>query len=76
MEKIQKLGVRKEEGYLYFVDKDGDVSRTRMSRARIKGRKAPLEKVSVVRVKREKGYLYFLDSQGDISRSKMSRGRR
>ncbi len=33
-EKVAKVGVRKEGGYLYFVDKQGDVSRARMARGR------------------------------------------
>jgi hypothetical protein len=31
-EKIQKLGIKRESGYLYFVDKQGDISRATMSR--------------------------------------------
>ncbi len=33
-EKVKKVGVRKESGYLYFVDKNGDVSRAKMARGR------------------------------------------
>jgi len=33
-EKVARVGVRKESGWLYFVDKDGDVSRARMARGR------------------------------------------
>ena len=33
-EKVAKVGVTKESGYLYFVDKDGDVSRAKMARGR------------------------------------------
>lgn len=33
-EKVAKVGVEKESGYLYFVDKDGDVSRAKMKRGR------------------------------------------
>ncbi len=29
-EKVASAGVRKEGGYLYFVDKQGDVSRRRL----------------------------------------------
>ena len=32
MEKVMKCGVKKEAGYLYFVDKMGDISRAKMSR--------------------------------------------
>jgi hypothetical protein len=30
--KVAKVGVKKENGYLYFVDKDGDVSKVLMNR--------------------------------------------
>lgn len=30
-EKLQKIGIKKEDGYLYFVDKDGDLSRAKMA---------------------------------------------
>lgn len=33
-EKVAKAGVKKENGYLYFVDKQGDVSRAKMARGR------------------------------------------
>lgn len=72
-EKVAKVGVRKEKGYLYFVDKKGDVSRAKMARGRKKG-KAKIEKVAKAGVRKQAGYLYFVDSKGDVSRAKMSRG--
>lgn len=33
-EKVFRAGVRKEAGYLYFVDKDGDIARAKMVRGR------------------------------------------
>lgn len=30
--KVAKVGIKKEDGYLYFVDKDGDVSKVKMNR--------------------------------------------
>lgn len=73
-EKVAKVGVKKADGYLYFVDKQGDVSRAKMARAGKKGGK--IEKVAKVGVKKEKGYLYFIDKSGDISKAKMVRGGR
>ena len=35
-EKVCKCGIKKESGYLYFVDKKGDVSRAKMARGRKK----------------------------------------
>ena len=31
-EKVAKVGIKKERGYLYFVDKQGDISRAKMAR--------------------------------------------
>jgi hypothetical protein len=74
-QKVAKVGIKKAKGYLYFVDKNGDVSRAVMARGgKVKGKK--VEKVAKVGVKKEDGYLYFIDKQGDISRAKMVRGGR
>lgn len=70
-EKIAKAGVKREDGYLYYIDKQGDVSRAKMARGGKKGGKP--SKVAKVGVKKEKGYLYFLDKAGDVSRAKMAR---
>lgn len=75
-EKVAKAGVKKQNGYLYFVDKAGDVSRAKMSRGGGKKGKQPTEKVAKVGVKKQAGYLYFVDKAGDVSRAKMARGRK
>ncbi len=31
-QKVMKCGVKRESGYLYFIDKDGDISRSKMAR--------------------------------------------
>ncbi len=33
-EKVAKVAAKKESGYLYFVDKNGDISRAKMARGR------------------------------------------
>ncbi|HOX55204.1 MAG: hypothetical protein PHI86_03880 [Candidatus Omnitrophica bacterium] len=70
--KVAKVGVKKVKGYLYFVDKKGDVSRAKMARGKKKGGKP--EKVAKVGVKKKVGFLYFIDKKGDISCAKMVRG--
>jgi hypothetical protein len=75
-QKVTKVGVKKEAGYLYFVDKQGDVSRAKMARGGMKTKKGKPEKVAKAGVKKESGYLYFVDKQGDVSRAKMARGRK
>ena len=73
--KCAKVGVKKEKGYLYFVDKKGNVARAKMARGKKKG-KGKIEVVAKVGVKKQKGFLYFIDKQGDISCAKMARGRK
>ena len=68
-EKVQKVGVERNTGYLYYIDKQGDVSRAKMARGGKAGGKT--EKVQKVGLKKEKGFLYYLDKKGDISRAKM-----
>jgi len=72
-QKVAKVGVKKQAGYLYFVDRQGDVSCAKMARG--KGKKAgAVKKVAKVGVKKKGGFLYFIDKQGDISCAKMVRG--
>ena len=72
-EKVAKVGVRKQSGYLYFVDKNGNVARAKMARGKkMKGGKP--EVVAKAGVKKKSGYLYFIDKSGDISAGKMARG--
>ena len=70
-EKVSKCGVKREKGYLYYMDKQGDVSGAKMARGGKKG--GHPAKVVKCGVKRAEGYLYFIDKQGDISRAKMAR---
>ncbi len=73
-EVVAKTGVRKESGYLYYLDKNGNVSRSKMARAGKGGGNA--EKVADAGVTRESGYLYYIDKNGDVARSPMARGRK
>jgi len=72
-QKVAKVGVKKQAGYLYFIDKKGNVARAKMARGKKKG-KAKVEVVAKVGVKKQKGYLYFIDKKGDVSCAKMVRG--
>ena len=70
--KIAKVGIKRQKGYLYFVDKQGDVSMAKMARGKSKG--GNRKKVAKCGIKRKEGYLYFIDKQGDVSMAKMVRG--
>ena len=73
-EKVKTTGVSKEKGYLYYLDKNGDVSRSKMARGADKGGNA--EVVEKCAVTRESGWLYFIDKDGDVSKAKMARGKK
>ncbi len=72
-EKVAKVGVEKESGYLYFIDKSGNIGKVLMVRGAATG-KHKKEIVAKVGVEKESGYLYFVDKDGDVSRAKMMRG--
>ena len=38
-QKVAKVGIKKESGYLYFVDSQGDISRAKMARGGQKRKK-------------------------------------
>ena len=73
-EKVKSTNVSKEKGFLYYLDKNGNVSRSKMARGADKGGNA--EVVAQCGVQRESGWLYFIDKDGDVSRAKMARGRK
>lgn len=71
---VAKVGIKRKVGYLYFIDKQGDVSCAKMARGKKKG--GNKQKVAKVGVKKKKGYLYFVDKKGNVSCAKMVRGGR
>ena len=73
-EKVAKVGIKRKKGYLYYVDKKGNVVETKMARGKAKGGGGKV--IAKPAVKKEKGYLYFVDKKGDVSKAKMRRGRK
>ena len=71
-EKCAKAGISRKKGYLYYVDKKGNIVETKMARGKSKGGGGKV--VAKTEVKKEKGYLYFVDKAGDVARAKMLRG--
>ena len=72
-QKVAKVGIKRKKGYLYYVDKKGDVVETKMARGKSKGGGGKV--IAKPAVKKQKGYLYFIDKAGDVSCAKMLRGR-
>ena len=48
-EKVAKVGIKREKGYLYFIDKQGDVARAKMARGGTKKKKKATKKKTAKR---------------------------
>ncbi len=70
---IAKTGIRREPGYLYYLDKQGDVSRVGMARGGGRQKRPRPEKVERARVTREPGMLYYIDKHGNVCATQMAR---
>ena len=69
-ELVLKTNIMRESGWLYFIDKDGDLSKGRMGGNTLK-------KLFKTNIQREEGYLYFCkegeENPLEIWRTKMER---
>ena len=72
---IEKTGIKREKGFLYFLDKKGNVAKVAMKRA---GKKANKKQTVVAKtgIKRKAGYLYYLDKKCNVCEAKMARGKK
>lgn len=60
-EKVENTNIERQEGYVYFIDKSGNV-------ARAKRGSSGKQTVKRTHIKRESGYMYYLDDEGDVAR--------
>jgi len=72
---VCKCGIKREEGWLYFLDKNGNVARVQMKRA---GKKTSKKKEVVHKagITRKEGFLYYIDKNGNVAEAPMQRGRK
>ena len=68
-EKVSKEQIEREDGYLYYLGKNGYIWKSPM-RSNTRGKKA---RVGSEKIQRAEGYLYFLDKKGYVSRTEMKR---
>ena len=68
-EVVEKAGVKREKGYLYFL-RGSDVFKQVAGR----GRHGVPSKVYDGTFEREDGYMYFLDADGNIARARRAVG--
>lgn len=66
-EMVKSTKIHREDGYIYYIDDDGNVSRKKETDD--PGKKTKINVVKVAGVEKEPGYAYFLDEKGDIRRA-------
>lgn len=66
-EKVHKCDIKREPGYLYYIDSRGNVGRFQSG----VGNKKEIICPNGGEFTKEPGWLYYLDKDGDVSRSKM-----
>ncbi|MCL5434484.1 MAG: hypothetical protein M1559_02105 [Candidatus Marsarchaeota archaeon] len=71
-ERISNESISRQEGYLYYVGKDGYVWQV-PQRSNKSGTK---KRIGNEFVQREKGFIYFVDSNGYIARAKQGRNKK
>ena len=70
---VTKINLERNKDYIYFIDKDGDLSRAQIV---INGRihsKNKSEKIKNLGLIKEKGFQYLIDKEGNITKSKMTK---
>ena len=72
---VCKHTLKRESGYLYFVNKLGDCARVKMKRPGMKGG-FKQETLHACHIKRQPGMLYYVDKAGHTCSAKMARGGR
>ncbi|MEW6329418.1 MAG: hypothetical protein AB1468_04835 [Candidatus Micrarchaeota archaeon] len=65
--RVGKERVSREDGYLYYIGKDGYVWRAPMKINRSGSKK----RVGSERISKESGYMYYLDKAGYVAKAKM-----
>ena len=68
--RIGKEKIEREKGYLYYIGKDGYVSRTPMAYTH-KGKKS--EKVGTEKTIKETGKMYYADKEGYVCEAPFNR---
>ena len=69
---VKKTRLDIEDGFIYFINNDGNVCR--IKEVMIPGKKQKVITVLKSKIERKPGYAYFLDKRGNISRVFLEEG--
>ena len=65
--KVGSEKIKREDGYLYYIGKDGYVWRAPMKH----NKRGSKKKVGTVKISKEKGFLYYVGDDGFVYQAKM-----
>ena len=68
-ERVGNERIEREDGYLYYLGKDGYVWRVPMK----SNKTGTKERIGTEHIEREKGYFYFIDDEGYVCRTRVIR---
>ncbi len=63
---VAQTRIKRDPKFLYYLDKQGDISRVPYARAKLGVRAKGTRKVAKTHIKREPGFLYFINQNGDV----------
>ncbi|MEM3400350.1 MAG: hypothetical protein QXP42_05970 [Candidatus Micrarchaeia archaeon] len=65
--RIGKEKIEREEGYLYYVGKDGYVWRAPMKR----NKRGTKKRVGNEKIEKKEGFMYYVDKEGYVAEAKL-----
>jgi len=68
---VFEANITREEGYLYYINKEGNIACVPMARGGKKGGKKAKKVVATCKIKKEKGYLYYVGKDGNVYKARM-----
>lgn len=72
-ELVRRTNIKKEKGYIYFLDDEGDLMRTKLIAP--PGKKMKFVVVKKLGIKKKSGYVYFLDTEGSIRKISLEKNK-
>ncbi|MBW3012913.1 hypothetical protein KY340_01790 [Candidatus Woesearchaeota archaeon] len=70
--KIATIGIKREPGFLYFIDKNGNVCCTLAKKFKSQKEKG-IDIVANAKISKKQGCMYYVDKDGDVCEVQMSR---
>lgn len=71
MTTVKATKIEIEKGFIYFVDDNGNICRTKQ--VNVPGKKMKCHVVLRSKIKKDPGYTYFVDGHGDVCKIRLEK---